>query len=260
MRRYGRAAVLAAAVVPALAIASALGWWLVRGDAGPSRGAAPPRPAEAVGLDPIAAAPLGSAESRAVPGLRVEVLDVVRVSAGVVEVRLALVNRSETAPLHVGTRLGDPEDGPGSLSGAYLTAGGGSRRYYVLRDAQGRPACSTDLAAIDARGRAPAWIRFPAPPEGEATVTLHLGDLVVDGLPIAPPSGADAGRGAPAQGVGSSGAADGERRRKDEGARGGNRPVAVLVSIRGLEGPRHTARGAATAPPASCRAPLRQRC
>jgi hypothetical protein len=188
---------LAAAVVAALVMASALGWWLSRRDAGPWRDAVPPGRAEAGGQETLGPPPLGSAESRALPGLRIEVLEVARVSAGIVEVRLALVNRSDTAPLQVGTSLADPEDGPGSLSGAYLTVGGGAMRYYVLRDAQGRPVCSTDLAAIEARGRAPAWIRFPAPPDGAATVSLHLGDLVVHELPMAPPSGADAGRGAP---------------------------------------------------------------
>jgi hypothetical protein len=197
MKTYRRATVLATVVLPALAIASGLGWWLARRDAGPSRIVAPPGQAEASGQQAIVPPLLGSAESQALPGLRVEVLEVARVSAGIVEVRLALVNRSETLPLQVGTRLGDPEDGPGSLSGAYLTVGGGAMRYYVLRDAQGRPACSTGLPAIDAGGRAPAWIRFPAPPEGETAVSLHLGDLVVDGLPIAPPSGTDASRDAP---------------------------------------------------------------
>jgi hypothetical protein len=189
MRTRVRAAGLAA-VVSVLVVAAIVAWRAMDSAGHRSREAAPPGRAEAGGEEPPAPALLGSAESRTLPGLRVEVLDVARVSAGIVEVRLALVNRSETAPLDVGTRLGEPEDGPGSLSGAFLTASGGAMRYYVLRDAQGRPACSTGLATIDPRGRVAAWMRFPAPPEGESGVTLHLGDdLVIEGLSIAPAYG-----------------------------------------------------------------------
>lgn len=187
--RSGRTAALAAGVVVALVVATVVAWRMMGPGADPSREAAPVSQAEGDGPAPVVPAPLGSAESRVVPGLRVEVLEVARVSAAIVEVRLALVNRSDTAALQVGTRLAEPGDGPGSLSGAFLTARGGAMRYYVLRDAQGRPACSTGLETIDARGRVPAWIRFPAPPEGKASVTLHLGeDLVVEGLQVPPPS------------------------------------------------------------------------
>lgn len=194
--RPGRTAALSAGAVSALVMATVAAWRMMGPGADPSREAALVSQAEGDDPAPVAPAPLGSAESGAVPGLRVEVMEVARVSAAIVEVRLALVNRSETAALQVGTRLADPGDDPGSLSGAFLTARGGAVRYYVLRDAQGRPACSTGLETIEARGRVPAWIRFPAPSDDAASVTLHLGeDLVVEGLPIAPASALEEGPG-----------------------------------------------------------------
>ncbi len=62
----------------------------------------------------------------------------------------------------------------GSLAGATLVDPAGKKRYYVLRDTDGRCLCTTGLDIIRAGATLPVYAQFPAPP---ATVTQVDFDL-----------------------------------------------------------------------------------
>lgn len=61
-----------------------------------------------------------------------------------------------------------------SLGGATLLDPQGKKRYYVLRDTDGRPLTTTGLTTIDSGQSIPVFMQFPAPPESTTEVTLQL--------------------------------------------------------------------------------------
>ncbi|MET7680318.1 hypothetical protein [Streptomyces sp. NPDC005423] len=61
-----------------------------------------------------------------------------------------------------------------SLGGASLIDSQGKKRYYVLRDTDGRPLTTTGLTTIEAGQTIPVFMQFPAPPTSASQVTLEL--------------------------------------------------------------------------------------
>ncbi|MFD4597354.1 hypothetical protein ACFWPQ_04875 [Streptomyces sp. NPDC058464] len=61
-----------------------------------------------------------------------------------------------------------------SLGGATLVDSKGKKRYYVLRDTDGRPLTTTGLSSIEAGQTIPVFMQFPAPPADTTEVTLQL--------------------------------------------------------------------------------------
>ncbi|MFI7346888.1 hypothetical protein ACIBSR_11530 [Streptomyces sp. NPDC049936] len=61
-----------------------------------------------------------------------------------------------------------------SLGGATLVDAKGKKRYYVLRDTDGRPLTTTNFSAVKAGESVPVFMQFPAPPGGVTDVTLQL--------------------------------------------------------------------------------------
>ncbi|MFE5260268.1 hypothetical protein [Streptomyces coelicoflavus] len=61
-----------------------------------------------------------------------------------------------------------------SLGGATLVDSKSKKRYYVLRDTEGRPLTTTGLSTIKAGDRLPVFMQFPAPPADTTEVTFQL--------------------------------------------------------------------------------------
>ncbi|MFH8446370.1 hypothetical protein ACH4D3_34815 [Streptomyces sp. NPDC018026] len=61
-----------------------------------------------------------------------------------------------------------------SLGGATLVDSKGKKRYYVLRDTDGRPLTTTNFPALKTGESLPVFMQFPAPPADTAEVTLQL--------------------------------------------------------------------------------------
>ncbi|MEU1099970.1 hypothetical protein ABZ408_03150 [Streptomyces tibetensis] len=61
-----------------------------------------------------------------------------------------------------------------SLGGATLVDSKGKKRYYVLRDTDGRPLTTTGLTTIESGQTIPVFIQFPAPPASATDVTLQV--------------------------------------------------------------------------------------
>ncbi|MFB6556569.1 hypothetical protein [Streptomyces sp. NPDC056405] len=62
----------------------------------------------------------------------------------------------------------------GSLGGATLVDAAKKKRYYVLRDTDGRPLTTTDMPRIKAGASIPVFMQFPSPPADTAEVTFQL--------------------------------------------------------------------------------------
>jgi hypothetical protein len=61
-----------------------------------------------------------------------------------------------------------------SLGGASLVDSKGKKRYYVLRDTDGRPLTTTNFPALKAGETLPVFLQFPAPPTDTTEVTFQL--------------------------------------------------------------------------------------
>ncbi|MFE9019930.1 hypothetical protein ACFYNL_15335 [Streptomyces sp. NPDC007808] len=61
-----------------------------------------------------------------------------------------------------------------SFGGATLVDPKGKKRYYVLRDTDGRPLTTTGITSIKSGENIPVFMQFPAPPNGTAEVSFQL--------------------------------------------------------------------------------------
>lgn len=61
-----------------------------------------------------------------------------------------------------------------SFGGATLVDSKGKKRYYVLRDTEGRPLTTTGFASLKAGESLAVFMQFPAPPAGTTEVTFQL--------------------------------------------------------------------------------------
>ncbi|MFJ2561677.1 hypothetical protein ACIQ8G_01900 [Streptomyces sp. NPDC094154] len=61
-----------------------------------------------------------------------------------------------------------------SLGGATLVDSKGKKRYYVLRDTDGRPLTTIGFTTIESGQTIPVFMQFPSPPRDTTEVTLQL--------------------------------------------------------------------------------------
>lgn len=61
-----------------------------------------------------------------------------------------------------------------SFGGATLVDSASKKRYYVLRDTDGRPLTTTNLPKIKPGATVPVFMQFPAPPTDTSEVTFQL--------------------------------------------------------------------------------------
>jgi hypothetical protein len=112
------------------------------------------------------------------PGLTIEVVEVKRIG-GMLAVQLRFTNASPQ-PFEFGTRFAaDPADRD-TLADVALVEPMGLRKYFVLRDRENRPACSTAVPALQPGERRLLFARFPAPREGTSRITIqipHVADM-----------------------------------------------------------------------------------
>lgn len=113
----------------------------------------------------------------AAEGLRLEVLELKRVSTAVLEVRFALTNQLSTASVGIGARFSERPEEAGTVSAAYLVNEERPAKHFVLRNSDGTPACSNNLLQLAAGERREAWARFGNPGEPGTRVTLQLPEM-----------------------------------------------------------------------------------
>jgi hypothetical protein len=117
------------------------------------------------------------AELRGPDGLVLQVTAASRDSGGFVTINGTLKNDSgKTVVVPVALRGDETEivKHGTSLGGATLIDAQGKKRYYVLRDTDGRPLTTTDLSTIEGGQTIPVFMQFPSPPTNTTEVTLQL--------------------------------------------------------------------------------------
>lgn len=141
--------------------------------------AASPSPATPVAAPPSATIPpppasaLGTSDNDKGTG-RAELMELKRISGGMLMLRMALVNTS-SAPMSLATEYTDSNTGDVySVSGVTLIDPVNKKKYFVVRDAAGHCVCSEGLKDLKPGDRAMAWARFPAPPEDLQKISVMI--------------------------------------------------------------------------------------
>ncbi|WP_406440062.1 hypothetical protein OHB00_32645 [Streptomyces sp. NBC_00631] len=117
------------------------------------------------------------AELQGTDGLLLQVTSAQRDSGGFVTVNGDIKNdgtNSVVIPAQVSGDETEITKHGFSLGGATLVDSKGKKRYYVLRDTDGRPLTSTGITNVDAGQTIPVFMQFPAPPASTTEVTLQL--------------------------------------------------------------------------------------
>ncbi|WP_316747950.1 hypothetical protein [Streptomyces herbicida] len=117
------------------------------------------------------------AELNGPKGLMLDITSAVRDAGGFVTVSGNLKNDSAKA-LNIPAQLSGNEteiirNGP-SFGGATLVDTKGKKRYYVLRDTDGRPLTTTGVSSIKSGETVPVFMQFPAPPADTGQVSFQL--------------------------------------------------------------------------------------
>ncbi|MER6978590.1 hypothetical protein [Streptomyces carpinensis] len=117
------------------------------------------------------------AELRGQDGLLLQITSAQRDSGGFVTVNGTLKNDSAKSvvvpPQTSGNETEIIKNGP-SLGGATLVDSKGKKRYYVLRDTEGRPLTTTGLGNMEAGQTLPVFMQFPSPPAGTTDVSIQV--------------------------------------------------------------------------------------
>jgi hypothetical protein len=111
----------------------------------------------------------------------VQVLEAKHATPDTVRIAVAFTNKS-TSPAE-SLRAADPRD-------LYLVTADGTRRVFLLRDAQNQPVIDGSLKPLQPGERRVLQLMFPAPPAPAAQqtvrVSLHLGPLALRDLRVSP--------------------------------------------------------------------------
>ncbi|MER6677104.1 hypothetical protein [Streptomyces sp. NPDC000983] len=117
------------------------------------------------------------AELRGEEGLVLQITSAQRDSGGFVTVSGSIKNDGDE-PARVSVRTAGDETEilrhGSSLGGATLVDSASKKRFYVLRDTDGRPLTTTGMPRIKAGDSIPVFMQFPAPPTQTAEVSFQI--------------------------------------------------------------------------------------
>lgn len=108
--------------------------------------------------------------------LSIAVISLEQVSGDTVELRLAVTNTAPAGAPPVDLAQRFSADGPdrGTLAEVYLADMTHQQKFFVLRDAENAPMGSRDVLPLRAGQRRVLWARYPAPPNRDAEVVVHV--------------------------------------------------------------------------------------
>ncbi|WP_405893038.1 hypothetical protein OG612_24900 [Streptomyces sp. NBC_01527] len=117
------------------------------------------------------------AEARGEKDMLLVVNEVKRDSGGFVTVQGELKNQGDAAvnpSAWAGSESTIVSKNLNSVGGATLVDKAGKKRYYILRDTDGRCLCTTGMSAVQPGKSVPVFMQFPAPPSTTTEVDLSL--------------------------------------------------------------------------------------
>ncbi|MDG9716360.1 hypothetical protein [Streptomyces sp. DH24] len=117
------------------------------------------------------------AELKGIEGLLLQITSAERDAGGFITVNGTVKNDGAKSVVIPPQTSGDETEvikhGP-SLGGATLVDSKGKKRYYVLRDTDGRPLTTTGLGNLEPGQTLPVFMQFPAPPTSTNEADLQV--------------------------------------------------------------------------------------
>jgi hypothetical protein len=137
---------------------------------------------------PAAAAPGGIASADGeTSGVKVVVQELKRTSGGTVSLKFTITNGSEKS-VGSGYEFADKDHeviDHGSVGGVQLIDEAGKKKYFVVRDTEGKCVCSQKIKDVKPGETENFWARFPAPPDNVAKITVIVPHFQpMDDVPI----------------------------------------------------------------------------
>jgi hypothetical protein len=131
-------------------------------------------PATASGSSPPAsAAPL--AEGRIDnPKLIVRLTGMARTAPDVLTLSFAVSNADPAVTVSLGSNFATAAIDIDSMADTYLFDEAHRKKYFVMRDDQGRAVCSQDVGTIPAGQEREVWCRFAGPPDSVARISIGV--------------------------------------------------------------------------------------
>jgi hypothetical protein len=120
------------------------------------------------------------------PGVIANVTELKRGSGGTLMVRFSVVNNG-SQDFDFGYALGEPGAGQDyqTVAGVHLIDPVNKKKYFVVRDADGKCVCSRDLRAVKPGESRNLWAKIPAPPPEVQSATLIIPKFIpIDDAPI----------------------------------------------------------------------------
>ncbi|MGW4729085.1 hypothetical protein ACWEQC_07855 [Streptomyces shenzhenensis] len=117
------------------------------------------------------------AELRGPDGLNLKITSAARDSGGFITVNAELKNDGGTDAVLSSQLTGNETEimkNGQSFGGATLVDSKSKKRYYVLRDTDGRPLTTAGVQTVKAGDTVPVFMQFPAPPASTTEVTFQL--------------------------------------------------------------------------------------
>ncbi|SDN31239.1 hypothetical protein [Actinacidiphila guanduensis] len=116
------------------------------------------------------------AQMKGAQGITITINSAVRDSSGFVTVQGVLTN--DSSDIYDANELRGNETAlvasGASVAGAVLVDEAGKKRYYVLRDTDGRCLCTMGLEDIEPQASRPFFAQFPSPPPTTTSVEFEL--------------------------------------------------------------------------------------
>jgi len=123
------------------------------------------------------------------PGHVTQILELIRIDDGILQLRFAILNHGPEGTVTSLEALGSAPGDEGTVADVHLVDPEGTKKYFVLRDAEGRALCSRDLEPLASGGRVELWARFPAPADDVASIDVYVPRApAFVGVPIPPRS------------------------------------------------------------------------
>jgi hypothetical protein len=117
----------------------------------------------------------------------VVVQELKRTSGGTVAMKFTITNGSDKA-MGTGYAFGDKDHETidfNSVGGVHLVDEAGKKKYFVVRDTDGKCVCSQGVKDLKPGGTANLWARFPAPPDNVAKIAVIVPHFQpMDDVPI----------------------------------------------------------------------------
>ena len=153
----------------------------------------PQAPAASAAPPPASAAPAPASSSAIAtsdgesPGTRVEVTELRRGSGGILSLKFIMINDSDKS-IEFGATFATPDDWRGdynSIGGVTLVDPVAKKKYFVVRDAEKKCVCSSELKEVIKGSRVNLWAKFPAPPEDVSKIGILIPHFApMDDVPI----------------------------------------------------------------------------